>query len=190
MGFSQVANSGLITDLIGDKDCFGLGGSCADGDHYRDDLGGDYFTDNRSAGEVLGVDQWAGSSTLGGPSFTFGLDLAGATALSASLEIFTAGIDLGSGATLSFNSTSIGTYVEPSGLENMAKTLFFAIPIGLLSNPDSLSFSLSSGSDGFIIDYLELTVVTDSGAAVPAPATLALLGLGLAGLGWSRRKKA
>lgn len=86
VGFSQVANSGLITDLIGDKDCFGLGGTCADGDHYTDDLGGSFFTDNRSAGEVLGVDEWDSSSGLGGPAFTFGLDLGGATALSASLE--------------------------------------------------------------------------------------------------------
>lgn len=36
----------------------------------------------------------------------------------------------------------------------------------------------------------EIAFDVNSSTAVPAPATLALLGLGLAGLGWSRRKKA
>ena len=76
---------------------------CADGDHYVTDLGGFFFTDNRTAGEVLGVDEWDTSSGLGGPTFTFALGLGGATALSASLEIFTAGIDLDPGATFLFN---------------------------------------------------------------------------------------
>jgi hypothetical protein len=56
-------------------------------------------------------------------------------------------------------------------------------------NIASIDFGLINGgttvSGSFAIDNL-----TIGSAAVPAPATLALFGLGLAGLGWSRRKKA
>ena len=186
--FMSIANAGLITDLIGDKDCFGLGGICSDGDHYVTDLGGSFFTDNRTLGEVLGVDEWDTTSGLGGPIFTFGLDLGGATALSASIELFTAGIDLAPGADFLFNGVSIGSYFEVAGTNNEAATLIFNVPIGLLLNPDNLTLSLSSEGDGFIIDYIELSVITES-TSVPEPTTLVLLALGIAGVGFYRKKK-
>lgn len=71
---------------------------------------------------------------------------------------------------------SPGTY-SPGGL--WTKTPFFNnniwYPNGNQSNPIDLAFQ---------------TFVDDGSAPVPTPATLLLFGLGLTGLGWSRRKKA
>lgn len=155
--------SATISALIGDKDCFGLGGVCSDGDHYFQDLGGT-GADNREAGEPLGVDQFDTSVPLGGPSFSLELDLGGATPLSASLTTFTAGIDL-VGATFLFNGTNIGFYVEADGLENRAATVVFNVPIALLTTQNTLTLSvpdLGLVQDGFIIDYVELIVETDA----------------------------
>jgi len=170
-----------ITVLIGDKDCFGFGGVCSEGDRI---VGGE---DNRDPGEPLGVDQFGTSVPLGGPSFDFGLDLGGATPLSASLTTFTAGIDL-VGATFFFNGTDIGFYVEAAGLENRAATVVFDVPIFLLSDQNNLTLSvqdLGFVQDGFIIDYVELNVEVD----VPEPGTLALFSLGLVGLLFAGRRQ-
>ncbi len=56
------------------------------------------------------------------------------------------------------------------------------------STSHRLDFRLTTGANAYLgIDGISLS---QTDASVPTPATLALFGLGLAGLGWSRRKKA
>ena len=59
-------------------------------------------------------------------------------------------------------------------------------PFAVKETGQRQSFAFNSFCPGCI----DITVVLTSDAEVPAPATLALVGLGLAGLGFSRRKKA
>ncbi|MFT6770390.1 PEP-CTERM sorting domain-containing protein [Congregibacter sp.] len=63
---------------------------------------------------------------------------------------------------------------------------FFGFTLDLGVTATSLTFSRTSFSDGFGMD----NVLLETGVSVPAPATLALFGLGLAGLGWRKRKNA
>jgi hypothetical protein len=164
-----VVDSAPITVLIGDKDCFGLGGECSDGDLIV--VGQE---DNRDPEDPLGTDQSGVNFELGGPSFDFELDLGGATPLSASLTIFTVGIGFegttggsGIGATFYFNDTEIGYYFEAAGQQNRAATIVFDVPIFLLADLNNITvFHPDLGNDVvvirkiFAIDYLELTVET------------------------------
>jgi hypothetical protein len=173
---SANASGATITVLVGDKDCFGIGGVCSDGDHFFTDLGG-IFGDNRDPGEPLGVDQFGTSVPLGGPSFTLDLDLGGATPTTASIELFTAGIEL-VGATFYFNGTNIGFYTEPDGMENRAATVNFDVPVALLTTENVLTLSvpdLGMVQDGFVIDYVELSVEI-AGPTFPFEATYAFAG--------------
>lgn len=129
------------------------------------------------------TDIWAapGSVSWSQPSYSE----AGAT--SATLDIRIAGIaDIGGPYTVNFDGSSIGSI--PRNLASNAYqevlTYSFSVPVGLLTGNDSISFSTGSNGDGFIIDYSRLVV-----NATPEPGTFALLGVGLAGFGASRRRK-
>jgi hypothetical protein len=112
---------------------------------------------------------------LGGPSFDFQFDIAsfdliGITPTSASVTVFTGGIDLGGGPQFLFNGTSIGSYVEAAGQENIAATVVFDVPTYLLTNLNNLTLSFVDQGfiqDGFVIDYVELTVVGSDAASAP-----------------------
>ncbi len=53
----------------------------------------------------------------------------------------------------------------------------------------TLNLDDQSGGDSGFLESWTLNIDVGDAAPIPAPATLALFGLGLAGLGWSRRKK-
>jgi hypothetical protein len=164
-----------ITELVGDKDCFGFGAPCSDGVSVVDPRFGPDGDALVEPSDPLGTDQKGTSVPLGGPSFDFQFDIAsfdliGITPTSASVTVFTGGIDLGGGPQFLFNGTSIGSYVEAAGQENIAATVVFDVPTYLLTNLNNLTLSFVDQGfiqDGFVIDYVELTVVGSDAASAP-----------------------
>ena len=87
--FPAVANAALVVDLIGDKDDFGITGTAGappDGTLWQDDLGGVFFTDYRTAAEILNApftDIW---SSQQGVAYTHTYSLGGQTPVSGASE--------------------------------------------------------------------------------------------------------
>lgn len=189
LGIASGASAASVTLTEGDMDCFGLGGSCAVGDRFVTDLGGSFFTDYSTASDPTGTDHWGTSSTLGGPTLTFDLTGVG-TILSATLKIFYAGLELGSGGDVKVNGTSVGT------IQTFGPDAFELVDLGVIGGVEAflagssmVSITTSSGGDGFIVDYMQLDL--DVAAPIPVPASLPLLGGALIGLiAFGRRRKA
>ena len=186
---SSSADADTIS-LVGDIDCFGLGGSCPDGSLFRDELGGFFFASNQGPGDPAFTDSWTAAGAVSyNHTYVFSL------AQSASLETRIAGIhDINQSNSYSvlFNGTALGPIaanVSDDGFQEVL-TYQFSVPVGLLTGNDVVSFSGLLGDDGFIIDYSRLTL-SDAGSvsAVPEPGSLVLLGSGLAAVAAGIRRR-
>jgi hypothetical protein len=183
IGFATGASAAALTDLEGDKDCFGTGGACIeDGVTWVPGLWGAEMQD---ASDPADMDIFRSGGT-GTWTHTF----APGAYTNASLSFLTAGIgDIGGPYDVFADGTKIGEIPFDGGTGHiLAETFTFAVPVGLLADGSlTVSFAVTTSTDAWAVDYSELTADMD---VIPLPAAGALMLGALAALGAAGRRRA
>ena len=178
------AGATTITSTVGDLDCFGLGGTCEDGDLWRDELGGVFFTDYRDAGDLLTAPHTDIWDSPGDVSWDHTYVLGG-TPIAASFEFRIAGFADVALASLFIDGVLAATYdFSNPFLFQTVHFLTVLVPLSAIDGSTSFMLTTSNG-DGWIMDSSTLTIET---ADVPEPGTMLLLGAGLIGISVLRRR--
>ena len=183
LALSAQAMAAVIVDLYGDKDGLGIG--VADGDSF---FFGDVTADDPADVGTI-TDRWM----FGDQTWSHTYDLTGlGTVTGGSLEIFTGGQGWFGQSSLFLDGVFVGLLTDGDGFDggdnaNRARldTFDLAAFLPQIDGANTLRVDTVRSGDGWALDYSELTITT----AVPEPATLWLIGVGLLGIGLARARK-
>ncbi len=181
LAFTNTVNATVITDLYGDKDCFGTNAICTEGVTVP----GGYSAVTSEPSDPTWTDTW----TSGG-SPTWSHSIAAGSYSTASISISTAGIaDIAGPYSVFVDSVLVGSMPKDDFGHVLVELFTFAFDAALLADGlAQVSFSSIDTGDGWAIDYAEL-IATTSDSPVPAPTPLALLVLGMVSLRLTRHNK-
>ncbi|MCP4347436.1 MAG: PEP-CTERM sorting domain-containing protein [Desulfobacterales bacterium] len=190
LSVTGLASAITITDLYGDEDGFNINVADGEGFSEYDVMAAESANDDEGF-----TDTWI----MGDQSWNHTYDISGMdTITSITLELMTGGQGYEAVSQIFIDGELVGTLTDgdDTGPDyNYARMdTFDLMPYvaSLLDGASELTVDVSSGTDGWVLDYSKLTITGDGAAspAVPEPGTMFLLGFGLVGLAvFGRRKK-